>query len=169
MLKIFLPALLLSLSCVSQAELIVVADMGGESTASLFEVITSPDAPEKINPSALSSLATVPLTTAVFPIVSSRLHPGEVVSRPLSLPGMTPLFIIGDDPLSEYWLTNYRTKLKSLNAIGLVVNVASQEKFEGLQRLVNDLTLFPVSGDDLAQRLQFDAYPVLITDTELSQ
>lgn len=164
MLKIAFPALLFSFSCVSQAALTVGADIGGESTAPLFVAI----APEQEATAALSPPA-IPLEKAVFPVVSSRLHPGTVTSRSLSLPGMSPLFILGDDPLSARWLAEKRGQLKSLNAIGLVVNIASREKFEVLQRQVGGLTLLPVSGDDLAQRLQLDTYPLLITDAGLSQ
>ncbi|APV90397.1 integrating conjugative element protein [Salmonella enterica] len=163
MLKIIISALLFSLSCASHAALTVVADLGGESTAPLFEAIAPPD-DEYSSPAQV-----VPLESAVFPVVSSRLHPGVVISRPLSLPGMTPLFILGDDPLSVRWLTRQLAMLKSLNATGLVVNVASADHLEKLRQHADGLTLLPASGDDLAIRLQLDTYPVLITDSGLSQ
>lgn len=163
MLKCLLPALLLSLSCASHAALTVVADSGGESTAPLFEAITPADDDN------ISSAQAIPLESALFPVISSRLQPGVVTSRPLSLPGMTPLFLIGDDPLSDRWLAQQLPVLKSLNASGLVVNVATAENLEKLREQADGLILLPVSGDDLAARLQLDAYPVLITDTELSQ
>lgn len=163
MLKIIIPVLLLSYSGTTHAALTVVADLGGESTVPFFEVI----APEPEGGQTLSPV--IPLETALFPVVSHRLHPGVVSSRPLSLPGMTPLFILGDDPLSARWLAERKSRLKSLNATGLVVNVASREQFDALQRQAGDLMMLPVSGDDLAQRLQLDAYPVLITSAELSQ
>ncbi|ECD9611723.1 integrating conjugative element protein [Salmonella enterica subsp. salamae] len=163
MLKCLFPVLLLSLSCASHAALTVVADLGGESTTPLFEAIAQSDDDNT------TSAQAIPLDSAIFPIVSSRLHPGVVTSRPLSLPGMTPLFILGDDPLSLHWLTQQRDKMKSLNATGLVVNVASEERLETLRREADGLTLLPASGDDLAQRLKLDAYPVLITDSGLSQ
>ncbi|EOF6573639.1 integrating conjugative element protein [Salmonella enterica] len=164
MLKIVIPALLLSLSCASHAALTVVADLGGDFIAPLSEAMT----PEPESASGLSATA-IPLEEAIFPVVSSRLHPGVVTSRPLSLPGMTPLFILGDDPLSAHWLKQQVSTLKSLNATGLVVNVASAENLEKLRREADGLTLLPASGDDLAVRLQLDTYPVLITDTGLSQ
>ncbi|EBX8629387.1 integrating conjugative element protein [Salmonella enterica subsp. enterica] len=163
MLKCLFPVLLLSLSCASHAALTVVADLGGESTATLFEAIAPSDDDNA------SSAQAIPLDSAVFPIVSSHLHPGVVASRHLSLPGMTPLFILGDDPLSLHWLTQQQEKLKSLNATGLVVNVASKERLETLRREAGGLPLLPASGDDLAQRLKLSAYPVLITNSGLSQ
>lgn len=164
MLKIIIPVLLLSLSSTVSAVLTVVADLGGESTAPLFEMI----APDAGNPT-ISPVQAVPLETAVFPVVSSRLHPGTVAPRSLSLPGMTPLFIIGDDPLSIRWLAQRRETLISLNATGLVVNVASAENLEKLRQQAGGLALLPTSGDDLAQRLQLNTYPALITDSGLSQ
>ncbi len=162
MLKTVMPAILLSFSCATQA-LIVVADLGGESTAPLFEVI----APEPDSGQTPSQV--IPLESAVFPVVTTLLRPGVVSSRPLSLPGMTPLFILGDDPLSVRWLTEHKSRLKSLNATGLVVNVASEAYLNALRQQAEGLPLLPVSCDDLAQRLQLDTYPVLITDTGLSQ
>ncbi|RAT10567.1 MULTISPECIES: integrating conjugative element protein [Lonsdalea] len=167
MLKTFSPTIvLLLIATVFQAGAspIVIADLGGESTAPLFSAI----APEP-DTSAFSSVLPVPLPEAIFPVVSSRLQPGPVTPRRLSLPGMTPLFLIGDDPLSVQWLGKNKTKLTSLNATGLVISVASAERLRALREQVGDLTLLPTSGDDLAQRLQLSAYPVLITASGLSQ
>ncbi|MDN8600298.1 integrating conjugative element protein [Citrobacter sp. S2-9] len=167
-LKALLPALM-TLFPHGVFALTIVADLGGESTASLFAAVapvpemSAPDAP------AASPAQPVALNDAVFPVVSSRLHPGAVTPRSLSLPEMMPLFLIGDDTLSRRWLSQQREHLTSLNATGLVVSVASSARFEALQQQADGLTLLPVSGDDLAQRLQLDAYPVLITDAGLSQ
>lgn len=165
MLKAFSPTIvLLATTFQAGASPIVIADLGGESTAPLFSAIApEPDAP------ASSSALPVSLPEAVFPVLSSRLHPGPVTPRRLSLPGMTPLFLIGDDPLSVQWLGKNKTKLTSLNATGLVVSVASAERLRALREKAGDLTLLPVNGDDLAQRLQLAAYPVLITASGLSQ
>lgn len=170
MLKPLLPALMMLFSLPSSAALTVVADLGGESTAPLLEAIApEPEMPAPDAPAAPSSAPPVPLREAIFPVVSARLHPGMVTARSLSLPGMTPLFLIGDDTPSLRWLSQHHDVLKSLNATGLVVNVTSQTRFEVLQQQADGLILLPASGDDLAQRLQLDAYPVLITDTGLSQ
>ncbi|TKV13924.1 integrating conjugative element protein [Citrobacter sp. wls619] len=170
MLKILLPVLMMALSLPSSAALTVVADLGGESSTALFESISpAPEMPVPDAPTASSSAQPVPLNEAVFPVVSHSLHPGTVTPRPLSLPGMTPLFLIGDDPQSLRWLSQRRAELKSLNATGLVVSVGSQARFEALQQQAPGIILLPASGDDLAARLQLDTYPVLITDAGLSQ
>jgi integrating conjugative element protein (TIGR03765 family) len=47
----------------------------------------------------------------------------------------------------------------------MVVNVSTPEALAALRRLAPGLMLSPVSGDDLAQRLGLQHYPVLITAT----
>lgn len=153
------------LSVHGNAALTVVADLGGEPVEPLFKAIeTVPDAGDMV-----SAKPAVPLMQAIFPVFSSRLHPGEIPPRKLSLPGMPPVFLLGDDPLSLRWLKEKQQQLAAINATGLVVNVASRERFQALRQHAGVLTLLPVSGDDLAQRLQLSAYPVLITGSGVSQ
>ena len=61
--------------------------------------------------------------------------------------------------------------LKSLNTLGLVVNVESVERMEVLQKRAgaDGLLLLPVICDNFVQMLQLNAYPVLITEMEISQ
>lgn len=61
----------------------------------------------------------------LLPVVTHNLHPGQQPRLALNLPGMTPLFLIGDDPLSTEWLRQHRDALKTLHATGLVVKVAT--------------------------------------------
>ncbi|EDT2963658.1 integrating conjugative element protein [Salmonella enterica subsp. enterica] len=162
--KSLLPVLLLTLSGACLADLTVVADLGGESTAVLYDAIApEPDA-EEIPPAAPE-----PLEQALFPVVSALLQPGAVSPRSLSLPGFSPLFLIGDDPQSERWLAEHKNALLSLNATGLVVSVSSAGRLAALRQQAGTLTLLPASGDDLAKRLSLSRYPVLITATGLSQ
>lgn len=161
LLSVFLLSLSLAGSCF--ADLIVVADLGGESTDKLYEAI-QPETDSYVSP-----VTSKPLEEALFPIVSEYLQPGSVSDRELSLPGFSPLFLIGDDRLSERWLAENKKALLSLNATGLVVSVSSRGRFEALRQHAGNLTLMPLSGDDLAKRLSLNHYPVLITATGLSQ
>lgn len=152
------------------AALTVVADLGGESTASYFEGINA--APNKFTPAQVLRPAVPPASvsiSAMLPVVTSRLTPGPVNARPLTLTGMVPLFIVGDDPLSRQWLRQRAPELNALGAAGLVVNVADVSALLALQALVPELTLSPVQGDDLARRLQLTHYPVLVTGSGLAQ
>jgi len=107
--------------------------------------------------------------SALLPVVSHRLSPGHVIARHLHAPGLTPMFLVGDDAPSRAWLRTHAEKLRALHAVGLVVNVASTDALASLRALVPGLTVAPASGDDLAQRLRLEHYPVLITATGIEQ
>lgn len=101
----------------------------------------------------------------MLPVRSARLSPGDEPRRVIRAPGLTPLFLVGDDDRSRAWLRQRQTALHDIQAVGLVVNVASAEALASLRHLAPGLMLSPVSGDDLAGRLGIRHYPVLITAT----
>ena len=105
----------------------------------------------------------------LLPIRSPSLRPGPVENRPVNLPGITALFLIGDDPRSHTWLQQRLPDLQRLGAAGLVVNVESAATLQALRDRAPSLSLTPVPGDDLAQRLGLKGYPVLITATAIEQ
>ena len=105
----------------------------------------------------------------MLPVRSAHLSPGDVPRRVIRVPGLTPLFLIGDDARSRAWLRQRQAALRDQQAVGLVVNVESMAALTALRRLAPDLTLSPTSGDDLAQRLDLRHYPVLITATGIEQ
>ncbi|HCN61910.1 MAG TPA: integrating conjugative element protein [Pseudomonas sp.] len=106
---------------------------------------------------------------ALLPIRSPSLRPGPVEPRANNLPGITALFLIGDDPRSHAWLQRRLPELQRLGAAGLVVNVESAAALQALRDHAPGLSLTPVPGDDLAQRLGLNRYPVLITATAIEQ
>lgn len=105
----------------------------------------------------------------LLPVITHNLHPGQQPHLALNLPGMTPLFLIGDDPLSTEWLRQHQNILKTLHSTGLVVNVTTLARLNALRAIAPKLTLLPVSADDMAKHLPITAYPVLITDKGLAQ
>lgn len=105
----------------------------------------------------------------VLPVHSTRLKPGEVPRRALDLPGMVPLFLVGADAASLAWLAQHAASLKRLDANGLAVEVADAAALQRIQEVAPGLTIWPVSGDDIAERLELEHYPVLITPTGLEQ
>lgn len=105
----------------------------------------------------------------LLPIRSGSLRTGPVETRPVSLPGITALFLIGDDPRSHAWLQQRLPDLQRLGAAGLVVNVESADTLQALRDRAPGLSLTPVPGDDLAQRLGLSRYPLLITATAIEQ
>ncbi|WP_409314799.1 integrating conjugative element protein [Pseudomonas putida] len=105
----------------------------------------------------------------VLPVRSARLSPGAVQPRTLSLPGMTPLFLVGQDAASLEWLSRHAQALQDLGANGLAVEVADARALRRIQLTAPKLNIWPVSGDDIAERLELEHYPVLITPNGLEQ
>ncbi|EBW3293926.1 integrating conjugative element protein [Salmonella enterica] len=151
---------------ISQAELTVVADLGGQSTAEYFAGINNQ---EDESPASQVLTLSTPDKASVLPIRTPELSPGPLEARSLSMPGMRSIFLIGDDDLSRHWLALRRDQLIQLNAVGYVVNVASKAAWDDLQHQANGLELLPVSGSDLAVRLGISHYPVLISEKGLEQ
>ena len=113
---------------------------------------------------------------ALYPIRSELLTVGRVGDQSLAIlaeikkrPGMRPVFLIGDDPTSAAWLGGNADYLKSLGAIGLVVNVETRARFETLARAAPTLPLFAGGGDDIARELGLSHYPVLVTTKGVQQ
>lgn len=111
--------------------------------------------------------ATQQAEVKMLPVHSVYLSPGDESRRTIHAPGLTPLFLIGDDQRSRWWLHQHQAELRKLNALGLVVNVMSVDALASLRQLAPGLTLAPASSDDLAQRLGIHHYPVLITATDI--
>lgn len=148
--------------------LIVVEDRGSVSALPYYQALNPQDSDRTTPPvpapaPRIGSAADA--EAAMLPVRSARLSPGDEPRRVIRAPGLTPLFLVGDDDRSRAWLRQRHAALRELRAVGLVVNVASPETLAALRRLAPGLTLSPVSADDLAQRLGIRHYPVLITAT----
>lgn len=107
--------------------------------------------------------------TWALPVHSARLSPGAVPPRTLNLPGLTPLFLVGQDAVSLEWLAQHAQRLQDLGASGLAVEVTDAQALRRIQATAQGLDIWPVSGDDIAERLELQHYPVLITPTGLEQ
>ena len=155
----------------ASAPLIVVEDRGGASALPYYQPLNPQ--PDRATPPVPMPLPRVgspaDAEAAMLPVRSTLLSPGDVPRRVIRAPGLTPLFLIGDDERSRIWLRQRQAALRELHAVGLVVNVESITALTALRRLAPGLTLAPVSGDDLAQRLGLRHYPVLITATGIEQ
>ncbi|NMG50483.1 integrating conjugative element protein [Azoarcus communis] len=148
--------------------LIVVEDRGGVSALPHYQALNPQDSDRTTPPvpgPAPRVGSAADAEAAMLPVRSVRLSPGDEPRRVIRAPGLTPLFLVGDDDRSRAWLRQRRAALQELRAVGLVVNVASPDALAALRRLAPGLTLSPASGDDLAQRLGIRHYPVLITAT----
>ncbi|MFF0901171.1 integrating conjugative element protein [Proteus mirabilis] len=161
----------LMLFCVvggSQAALTMVADHGGQPAAPFYDAINNTPN-EWTSPPVTRTQPSVMAPSMVLPVETPEMTPGEVDDRVLHLPGIGALYLVGDDPLSREWLTQHASRLNAMNAAGMVVNVKSEAGLHALQALARGGLLSPASGSDLAVRLQLSHYPVLITETGLTQ
>ncbi|EDM1357314.1 integrating conjugative element protein [Salmonella enterica subsp. enterica serovar Newport] len=158
------------LTASAMAALTVVADLGGESTAPLFDAVNN-ETNEFTPPRPLTPPSSVSPVTVdeMLPVSTPEMTPGRVENRRSELTGMTPVFLVGDDALSRRWLAQRRGDLQRLHATGLVVNVTDGTALRDLQALAPGLTLLPASASDIARRLGLAHYPVLITADGLSQ
>lgn len=146
----------------SAGKLIVVEDRGGTSALPYYQDLE----PE---PSAGSSSPVGVPGAGVFPVRSAQLSPGTVQGRVINAPGLQPVFLVGDDPLSRSWLLQRREQLQQLQAVGLAINVASEERLAEIRRWAGNLQVLPTPADDLAARLGLRHYPVLLTPTAIQQ
>jgi len=151
------------------ASLTVVGDLGGEPTRPYFDAINAgPDSPAPDMSSLLQAPASLSISD-MLPVITPEMTPGNVSSRPLQLPGLPPVFVVGDDEMSRAWLHQRGAELKRMGATGMVVNVRTEEALDSLRRLLPGTEMVPVRGGDLAQRLKLTHYPVLITADGLAQ
>lgn len=150
--------------------LIIVEDRGGTSATPYYEALSLEPRQTSISPPF--SLP-VPRTSGgeadMLPIRTLRMSPGVISLRVLEAPGLNAFFLIGDDERSIAWLRRKAESLRARHAVGLVVNVQTPEALARLRGIAVGLELAPVSADDLAERLNLQHYPVLITSTGIEQ
>lgn len=155
-----------------ESALIVVEDAGGNSALPYYRSLHLPEkkAHRTSEPLADPISPDAPYREAqMLPVRSERLRPGRIVPKPIRTPGQQPMFLIGNDNLSRTWLKDQLPTLRRLRAVGIVVEVDSISALNELRRLAPSLVLIPASGDELAQRLGLQHYPILITSTGTEQ
>ncbi|MBN6058663.1 integrating conjugative element protein [Aggregatibacter actinomycetemcomitans] len=156
----------LTLPILVHAELKVIADMGGESAVRFYEALQPDQSTVKAHPNAIPATLT---ESDILPVISHRLSPGHITPVSMNLTGIQPIFLIGADNTSAQWLQHNYQRLVTMHATGLVVNVKTVDELTILRRLAPELTILPTPGDDLAERLKLQHYPVLLTESGLSQ
>lgn len=152
--------------------LIVVEDHGGASALPYYQALDlQPRTGSRSSPRIeMPRLPEGPSgEAAMLPVRSAHLAPGDVAPRAIQAPGLTPMFLVGDDQRSHAWLRQRAPALRELGAVGLVVQVESPQALASLRALAPGLMLAPASGDELAGRLGLRHYPVLVTATGIEQ
>jgi integrating conjugative element protein (TIGR03765 family) len=168
-LTVSLLSTVMAVSFSARASLTVVGDLGGETTSPLFDAINA----GKIKGTGMSESLPQPPTSLsisdMLPVSTPEMSPGVVASRPLNLPGMPPVFVVGDDVASRQWLQQHAESLSRMQATGMVISVKDEQGLNALRQLAQGVAMVPVSGGDLARRLGLNHYPLLITATGISQ
>lgn len=101
--------------------------------------------------------------------VSSHATAGKVERRKLTLVNFSnPVFIIGNDTDSYFWLQKNAKKLEKAQALGFVANVNTSEQLLSLQRLTK-APLLPANVDGLMELFQETHYPLAFFGEELWQ
>jgi integrating conjugative element protein (TIGR03765 family) len=105
-----------------------------------------------------------------LPVYTSALTPGTVNSKKINHPLLDrPFFIVGADRLSHHWLIENREQLKTLHAIGIVVNVQTEQQLSDLEDSAGGMRLNPIKGGKMARQLSLNHYPVLISGGLIEQ
>ncbi|KPA97021.1 integrating conjugative element protein [Pseudomonas asplenii] len=165
-----LGALVLLVPFATEAELKVVEDLGGTSALAYYRSLNLSAAPRPGKAMQLPTVRVSPYAEAdMLPVRSVILKPGRIAPRVHNIPGLRPIFLVGDDELSRHWLRERVEVLRDLKAVGLVVNVQRLPALAELRLLARGLDMAPASADDLARRLGIEHYPVLVTETGLDQ
>ncbi len=104
------------------------------------------------------------------PVVTPTMSPGKISPRSIHHPYLSnPIFIVGYDMISLSWLQEHKEKLKQNHAIGIVVNVQTEQQVNQLQQVAGGIQITPVSGTKVAKQLSLAHYPVLISSTLIEQ
>lgn len=121
-----------------------------------------------LGPAALSNL--LPLRSPGLEVgdsADSSLNP-EVLTR-LAQGNPRPFFLIGSDAVSLQWLAYHRDTLRSLGAVGMLVQADTEADVRRVAEVAQGLSITLGSGSDLAAALGIDRYPVLITPDGIRQ
>lgn len=154
----------------AQPGLTIVQDLGGTSALPYYEALNlEPREAAAAPPFSLPAPPSAIGEADMLPVRTERMTPGTLAPRVLDAPGLTPFFLVGDDERSIAWLRRMGPSLRERNAVGLVVNVQTTEALARLRSVGAGLELAPVSADDLAERLNLQHYPALITSTGIEQ
>jgi integrating conjugative element protein (TIGR03765 family) len=100
-------------------------------------------------------------------VVTSKLRP-DVQDR-LAQGNPRPFFLIGSDPASLQWLSNNRSTLHALGAVGMLIQADTEEDLRRVAQIAQGLSITLGSASDLASALGIEHYPVLITREGITQ
>ncbi len=104
-----------------------------------------------------------------FPIVSPTLSVGKVKNTKIRSKLPRAICVIGDDNYSKRWLQNKRMVLNANNALCMVVNVDSKQRFNAIEARTPSIEFQTLNGDTIARALNIKHYPFLLDNGFISQ
>jgi integrating conjugative element protein (TIGR03765 family) len=154
----------------ARAELTVIYDSGDTQPLAPYLQVFEPV--DRVPPQ--SPVATPPPLGAAdpeawLPIQSTGLTPGIVQPRAIHRPFSRPFFLIGADALSRQWLVEHRDRLKSMGAVGMLVQADTLQDLRRVAQLAGGLAVLPASATDIAKALGIRHYPVLMSSHGIEQ
>ena len=104
-----------------------------------------------------------------FPIISSMLSVGKVKNTKIRSKLPRAICVVGDDNYSKRWLQNKRMVLNASNALCMVVNVDSKQRFNAIEARTPSVEFQALNGDTIARALNIKHYPFLLDNGFISQ
>lgn len=180
LLPVLVPAFLLAIVGGSSAlaDLTVIYDSGKTQPLSRLlgplqaDEMSSTDSVEETNPDrSLRSMLGPAVLGNLLPLRSPGLKVSDNGDSPLNPEVLTrlaqgnprPFFLIGSDAVSLQWLAYHRDTLRSLGAVGMLVQADTEADVRQVAKVAQGLSITLGSGSDLAAALGIRHYPVLIT------
>lgn len=156
-----MPVLIVSAWC--HAEPIVISDYGGRASG-----VPNQEMVRKIQGQMPQRSVGV---LKVYPVLSG-MRPGYI-DEPIPLqvpqPKAKPFFIVGNDEFSRDWIEKNKEYLLEIRAQGLATNIESEAVLKDLQAWAHPLDVIAIPVDEIAEVLNINVYPVLITGEEIAQ
>lgn len=153
----------------AHAELNVVSDYGGKSMRDFYDMLDPQDEYGEAQQQHL-----IPKNMKIdegmyLPVHSKQLIPARFESYKVDFPTLQPFILIGYDDLSIEWLKARGDDLSVMSGlVGVVVNIDDIKQLNILKSLTT-IPLYPMPGDELAEKFRLKHYPALITSQTVEQ
>jgi integrating conjugative element protein (TIGR03765 family) len=87
---------------------------------------------------------------------------GKVRGRKIRNRMPRAICVVGGDKRSSIWIKKNRSKLESINALCIVVNVSSKSRFRSIKSLAPNVDFRALNGDVFYKELKIKHYPFLL-------
>ncbi len=110
------------------------------------------------------------LASFFYPVTSTAWSRGKIASHKVNYPQISkPFFLIGTDKFSVRWVQLNKQELINRGAIGFLIKVQTPEEYANIQAQFPEFSIQPLDGNQMANALNINKYPVFISATEVIQ